>query len=155
VRLAWGVSATDRATRALLPFRLRPGATRRECSSGRRELCTNQGSTDSLMTPPGSRIVLEGQIGRMCQRAMVALRVRPHSRENMDGFWRYALELPEVIALQHHRANDFLVHVGMADMDGLRDFMLDRITVRPEVGHVESHLIYSQQRRPALEPLYD
>lgn len=51
-------------------------------------------------------------------------------------------------------ANDFLVHVGLPDMDGLRDFVLDRLTVRPEVAHVESHLIYNQGRRPALEPLY-
>jgi hypothetical protein len=35
------------------------------------------------------------------------------------------------------------------------DFVLDRLTVRPEVAHVESHLIYAQERRAALEPLYD
>jgi DNA-binding Lrp family transcriptional regulator len=94
-------------------------------------------------------------LGRALE-AMVAVRVRPHSRENVDLFWRYALALPEVVEVFHVTgAEDFLVHVGVADMDGLRNFVLDRLTVRPEVAHVESHLIYAQGRRPMLEPLYD
>jgi hypothetical protein len=40
-------------------------------------------------------------------------------------------------------------------MGGLRDFVLDRLTVRPEVAHFESPLIHAQGRRAALEPLYD
>jgi DNA-binding Lrp family transcriptional regulator len=88
--------------------------------------------------------------------ALVAVRVRPHSRVHVDAFWEYALALPEVIEVFHVTgADDFLVHVGLQDMDGLRDFVLDRLTVRPEVAHVESHLIYAQGRRQALEPLYE
>ena len=52
-------------------------------------------------------------------------------------------------------ADDFLVHVGLADMDALRNFVLDRLTVRPEIAHVETRLIFGQDRRTALEPLYD
>jgi DNA-binding Lrp family transcriptional regulator len=93
-------------------------------------------------------------LGRALE-AIVAVRVRPHSRANVDAFWSYALGLPEVIEVFHVTgADDFLVHVGVADMDGLRDFVLDRLTVRPEVAHVESHLIYAQRRRAELEPLY-
>jgi hypothetical protein len=33
--------------------------------------------------------------------------------------------------------------------------VLDRLTVRPEIGHVETRLIFDQARRPVLEPLYD
>ena len=94
-------------------------------------------------------------LGRALE-AIVAVRVRPHSRVHVDAFWAYALSLPEVIEVFHVTgADDFLVHVGVSDMDGLRDFVLDRLTVRPEVAHVESHLIYAQRRRPALEPLYE
>lgn len=94
-------------------------------------------------------------LGRALE-AIVAVRVRPHSRANVDAFWSYTLGLPEVIEVFHVTgADDFLVHVGVADMDGLRDFVLDRLTVRPEVAHVESHLIYAQRRRVELEPLYD
>jgi len=94
-------------------------------------------------------------LGRALE-AIVAVRVRPHSRADVDAFWSYALGLPEVIEVFHVTgADDFLVHVGVADMDGLRDFVLDRLTVRPEVAHVESHLIYAQRRRAELEALYD
>jgi len=94
-------------------------------------------------------------LGRSLE-AIIAVRVRPHSRANVDSFWSYTLDLPEVIEVFHVTgADDFLVHVGLSDMDGLRDFVLDRLTVRPEVAHVESHLIYAQGRRAALEPLYD
>lgn len=93
-------------------------------------------------------------LGRALE-AIVAVRVRPHSRANVDAFWEYALGLPEVIEVFHVTgADDFLVHVGLSDMDGLRDFVLDRLTVRPEIAHVESHLIYNQGRRRTLEPLY-
>ena len=94
-------------------------------------------------------------LGRSLE-AMVAVRVRPHSRANVDAFWEYALGLREVIEVFHVTgADDFLVHVGLPDMDGLRDFVLDRLTVRPEIAHVESHLIYAQGRRAELEPLYE
>jgi DNA-binding Lrp family transcriptional regulator len=94
-------------------------------------------------------------LGRSLE-AIHAVRIRPHSRDNVDAFWEYALGLPEVIEVFHVTgADDFLVHVGVADMDALRNFVLDRLTVRPEVAHVETHLIFGQARRTVLEPLYD
>ena len=88
--------------------------------------------------------------------AIIAVRVRPHSREHVDAFWKYTLDLPEVIEVFHVTgADDFLIHVGLADTDALRNFVLDRLTVRPEIGHVETRLIFGQARRAALEPLYD
>jgi DNA-binding Lrp family transcriptional regulator len=94
-------------------------------------------------------------LGRALE-AMIAVRVRPHSRAHVDAFWEYALALPEVIEVFHVTgADDFLVHVGLEDTDALRNFVLDRLTIRPEVGHVETRLIFGQARRTALEPLYD
>jgi DNA-binding Lrp family transcriptional regulator len=88
--------------------------------------------------------------------AIVAVRIRPHSRQYVDAFWREALELPEVVQVFHVTgADDFLLHAAVADTEGLRDFVLDRLTVRAEVAHVESRVVYDQARRPALEPLYD
>jgi len=94
-------------------------------------------------------------LGRSLE-AIHAVRIRPHSRAHVDAFWEYALGLPEVVEVFHVTgADDFLVHVGVADMDALRNFVLDRLTVRPEVAHVETHLIFGQARRAVLEPLYD
>lgn len=94
-------------------------------------------------------------LGRSLE-AIHAVRIRPHSRAHVDAFWEYVLALPEVIEVFHVTgADDFLVHVGLADTDALRNFVLDRLTVRPEVAHVETHLIFGQARRTVLEPLYD
>jgi len=88
--------------------------------------------------------------------AMIAVRVRPHSRPRVDAFWDYALQLPEVIEVFHMTgADDFLLHVALADTNALRDFVLDRLASRAEVGHIETSLVYAHARRPALEPLYD
>lgn len=88
--------------------------------------------------------------------AIVAVRIRPHSRQFVDAFWHDALGFPEVVQVFHVTgADDFLLHVAVSDTEGLRNFVLDRLTVRPEVGHVESRVVYGQARRPALEPLYD
>lgn len=86
--------------------------------------------------------------------AIVAIRIRPHSRPYVDAFWQQSLELPEVVQVFHVTgADDFLLHVAVADTDALRDFVLDRLTARPEVAHVESRVVYAQGRGPALEPL--
>jgi DNA-binding Lrp family transcriptional regulator len=88
--------------------------------------------------------------------AIVAVRVRPHSRRHVDAFREAALAMSEVIAVFHVTgADDFLLHVGVAGTDGLRDFVLDRLTVRPEVAHVESRVVYEHARRTVLEPLAD
>jgi DNA-binding Lrp family transcriptional regulator len=92
-------------------------------------------------------------LGRALE-AIIAVRVRPHSRAHVDAFWEYTLALPEVIEVFHVTgADDFLIHVGLADTEALRNFVLDRLTVRPEIGHVETRLIFGQARRTVLEPL--
>jgi DNA-binding Lrp family transcriptional regulator len=94
-------------------------------------------------------------LGRSLE-AIVAVRVRPHSRRYVDAFREAALSMPEVIEVFHVTgADDFLLHVGLADTNALRDFVLDRLTVRAEVAHVESHVVYEHARRRVLEPLYD
>lgn len=88
--------------------------------------------------------------------AVIAVRIRRHSREAVTAFRRYALELPETIEVFYvSGADDYLVHVAVPDTDALRDLILDRMAARPEVGHVETHLVFDHERRPALEPLYD
>jgi DNA-binding Lrp family transcriptional regulator len=87
-------------------------------------------------------------------QALIAVRIRPHSRPVVDAFWKHVLELPEVIAIFHlSGADDFLVHVGVPDVNGLRDFVLDRLTSRPEVAHLDTHLIFAQAKKHILEPL--
>ena len=85
--------------------------------------------------------------------AIIAVRIRVHARALVDAFWSYVLSLPETIQVFHvSGADDFLVHIAVADVPSLHDFILDALTVRREVAHVETHLIFAQQRKPAVEP---
>ena len=79
--------------------------------------------------------------------AMIAVRLRRHSREHYDAFRAGVLALAEVKAV-HHLAgeNDFLVHVMARDTDHLRDLALDHFITRPEVGHIETWLIFEHVR---------
>ena len=46
------------------------------------------------------------------------------------------------------RSDDFLLHVAVRDTDALRDFVLDRLTGRPEVGHVENRFVHEHRGAP-------
>jgi DNA-binding Lrp family transcriptional regulator len=91
-------------------------------------------------------------LGRPIQ-AMIGVRVRQHSRELVDGFRDFALGLPEAMSVYNvSGAEDFLVHVAVESTDALRDLLIDRIASRPEVTRVETHLIFDEARKPAVEP---
>ena len=75
--------------------------------------------------------------------AMLAVRLRQHSRDLVDSFREYVIELPEVRSVFHVTGgDDFLVHVAARDSDHLRDLALDSFTTRPEVDHIQTRLIF-------------
>lgn len=84
-------------------------------------------------------------------QALVAVRLARHTSAAVATFRRAMLELPEAMAVFHVAgANDFLVHVAVADSDALRDLILRAFTGRAEVAHVETALIYEHARTPAF-----
>jgi DNA-binding Lrp family transcriptional regulator len=75
--------------------------------------------------------------------ALIAVRLRQHSRDLVDSFQDYVVELPEVRSVFHVTGgDDFLVHVAVRDSDHLRDLALDSFTNRPEVDHIHTRLIF-------------
>ena len=79
--------------------------------------------------------------------AMMAVRLRQHSRDQFDAFRAHALAIPEVVAVYHMAGeNDFLIHVLARDAQHLRDLALDRFITRPEVGHIETWLMFEHMR---------
>jgi DNA-binding Lrp family transcriptional regulator len=79
--------------------------------------------------------------------AMIAVRLKQHSRDHFESFRLYVQTLPEVVAAYHMAGgDDFLVHVRARDADHLRDFAIDAFTTRPEVGHLETALIFEHLR---------
>lgn len=76
-------------------------------------------------------------------QAMVAIRLSRHSRSLVDSFREHILRTPEVRALYHVAgASDFLLQVAVRDAEHLRELVLGSLTVRPEVAHVETALIF-------------
>jgi DNA-binding Lrp family transcriptional regulator len=81
-------------------------------------------------------------------QALIAVRLRHHTRQLVETFRAHLLSLPEVVSVYHVSGRqDFLAHVGVRDADHLRDLALDAFTTRPEVAHIETSLIFERMRR--------
>ena len=89
-------------------------------------------------------------IGRPVQ-AMIAVRIRPPSRGNIENFRDWISRLPETVGVfVTSGAHDFLVHVAVPDTDGLYAFVIDRLTERPEVADVNTSVVYDHLRSTPL-----
>jgi DNA-binding Lrp family transcriptional regulator len=93
------------------------------------------------------------RIGRPVE-ALIAVRLQVHNREQIDHFHEHVLAHPDVLSVSHLTgADDYLLHVAVRDMLHLRGIVLDALTARPEVAHVETHLLFGMVRKPFVEPL--
>ncbi len=82
--------------------------------------------------------------------AMIAVRLRQHSREAYERFRGYVLELPEVVGVFHMSGgDDFLVHVLARDPHHLREIATDHLMACEEVGHIETGLVFEHIRARA------
>ncbi|GAA4314540.1 hypothetical protein GCM10023162_20890 [Klenkia terrae] len=82
-------------------------------------------------------------------QALLAVRVRPPSRRAIEAFRDWAQALPETIGLfVVSGAEDFLLHVAVADNEALYAFVIDRLTERAEVADVRTSVVYEHLRRP-------
>jgi DNA-binding Lrp family transcriptional regulator len=92
-------------------------------------------------------------IGRPVQ-ALVAVRIRPPSRRNIEGFRSWVIGLPEALGVfVTSGTEDFLVHVAVADNESLYAFVIDRMTERPEIADVRTSVVYEHLRRRRVDPV--
>jgi DNA-binding Lrp family transcriptional regulator len=92
-------------------------------------------------------------LGRRVQ-ALIAVRIRPPSREHIEAFRDWAGGLPETVGVfVVSGGDDFLLHVAVPDTDALYAFVIDRLTERREVADVRTSVVYEHIRRPVLESL--
>lgn len=92
-------------------------------------------------------------LGRDVQ-ALIAIRIRPPSRHNIEAFRDWAQALPETLGVfVVSGGNDFLLHVAVPDTDGLYAFVIDRLTERPEVAEMNTTVVYEHLRKVVVEPL--
>jgi DNA-binding Lrp family transcriptional regulator len=84
-------------------------------------------------------------------QALIAVRIRPPSRANIEAFRDWVAALPETVGVfvTSGRA-DFIVHVAVASNDELYAFVIDQLTSRAEIADVETSVIYEHLRTPNL-----
>lgn len=82
-------------------------------------------------------------------QAMVSVQVRPLSRDVIDTFKASASKMPEVLSVfVLAGGDDFLLHVGVPDLDALHAFLLDRLSKRREVTGFRTSVIFQQVSNP-------
>ena len=82
------------------------------------------------------------RMGRPLQ-AVIAIGLSGHDRAQVEAFGDEMAGLPGVLsAFNISGADDFLVHVSAESPDQLRDFVLDNVSSRPGVSHVQTSLIF-------------
>lgn len=92
-------------------------------------------------------------IGRPVQ-ALIAVRIRPPSRRNIEAFRNWVRALPDTLGVfVTSGSEDFLIHVAVADNDSLCAFVIDRLTERPEVADVRTSVVYEHLRNDRIAPV--
>ena len=80
-------------------------------------------------------------------QAMVAVRLRAGARHQLPDFTARMRHRPEVVSVFFvGGAEDFLVHVAVADAGALRDFVVDQLSSHAEVASTQTSVIFEHTR---------
>ena len=89
-------------------------------------------------------------------QAIIAVRIRPPSRQVLEIFRDWVAALPETIGVFVVSGNaDFLIHLAVRDTQHLYSLIIDRLTERPEVADVETSVVFDHIRKGILDVLAD
>lgn len=89
-------------------------------------------------------------------QAMVSVQVRPLSRAVINAFKTSAAEMPEVLSVYVLAGgDDFLLHVGVQDLDHLHAFLLDRLSKRKEIVGFRTSVVFQQVQKAVPTRLDD
>jgi len=92
-------------------------------------------------------------IGRGVQ-ALIAVRIRPPSRDVIEAFRDWVSGLEEVVGVfVTSGSEDFIIHVAVGDNDDLYAFVIDELTQRREVADVRTSVVYQHLRESVVLPL--
>jgi DNA-binding Lrp family transcriptional regulator len=93
------------------------------------------------------------RIGRPIQ-ALISIRIRPPSRENIEAFRSWASGRVETVGIFVVSGDeDFLLHVAVPDIQQLYAFVIDQLTQRHEVADVKTRIVYEHIRNRAITPI--
>ncbi|SEH00297.1 DNA-binding transcriptional regulator, Lrp family [Nonomuraea solani] len=87
-------------------------------------------------------------------QAMISVQVRPLSRAVINAFKSSAAEMPEVLSVfVLAGGDDFLLHVGVRDLDHLHAFLLDRLSKRKEIVGFRTSVVFQQVHKTVPDRL--
>jgi DNA-binding Lrp family transcriptional regulator len=92
-------------------------------------------------------------IGRPVQ-ALIAVRIRPPSRRNIEAFRNWVTALPDTLGVfVTTGTEDFLIHVAVPDNESLYAFVIDRLTEHAHVADVRTSVVYEHLRNDRIRPV--
>lgn len=92
-------------------------------------------------------------IGRPVQ-ALIAVRIRPPSRRNIEAFRTWVSALPDTLGVfVTSGSEDFLIHVAVPDNQSLYAFVIDRLTEHAHVADVRTSVVYEHLRNDRISPV--
>jgi DNA-binding Lrp family transcriptional regulator len=87
-------------------------------------------------------------LGRGVQ-ALVSVQVRPLNRDVIATFKASAAAMPEVLSVfVLAGGDDFLLHIGVPDLDAMHAFLFDRLSKRREVTGFRTSVVFEQVTDP-------
>lgn len=94
----------------------------------------------------GRRLLLDHSALGYPLQAVIRVRLGSHSRENVTRLYDDLTATPGVVQAFHVAgADDFLLHVAVADAEALRDLVLQHVTVHRVVRATETHLVFEHR----------
>lgn len=101
----------------------------------------------------GPRVEIDPAAVGAAVQAVIRVRLGNHSKEGVETLFDALAATPGVLQVFHIAgADDFLVHVAVADAAALRDIVLERITVHDIVRATETQLVFELREGAGVIP---
>lgn len=84
----------------------------------------------------------------------VNISISKHGKDALNGFVKAITKFPEVMECHHISGDaDFLLKLILTDIDAYNTFILDKLSVIPNIGKVESRFSLSERKNTTAIPI--
>ena len=85
----------------------------------------------------------------------INLSIKEHSKEDVETFVRSIVEFAEVLECHHVTGDaDFILKLIFSDIEEYNEFVLDKLSVLPNVGRIESRFSLSTRKSTTHIPIF-
>jgi len=86
--------------------------------------------------------------------AFVDISLKEHRKEAVEEFVDQVIQFPEVMECHHISGNaDFVIKVLLKDMEAYNQFVLEKLSIVPNIGHLESRFCLSVRKYSTVIPI--